>query len=35
MFSKYRKFINGADDSSLEIDSKVSDHGPAAQSTLR
>lgn len=34
MFSKYRKFINGADNSSLEIDSKVSDYGPAAQSTL-
>jgi cytoskeletal protein CcmA (bactofilin family) len=34
MFGKYRKFIKGVDEKSLEIDNKVSDYGPAAQSTF-
>ena len=34
MFSKYRKFINGSDDTSLDTDNKANNFGPAGQNAL-
>ena len=34
MFSKYRKFINGSDDTSLDTDKKANNFGPSGQNAL-
>ena len=34
MFSKYRKFINGSADTSLDTDNKATNFGPAGQNAL-